>query len=692
MRLKGLLKRAVDRIGGAEASPATPASPSTSTATDAAFQTAFRLHQSGRLDEAATGYSAILERDDRHFNALHMLGVLAFQQGDLPTATMHLRRAVAIDPSNANAHVNFGAALRAADRLGEAEQAFIEAARLSPGWSPPYNSLGFLHLARGDAHSAVDCFRRASQFDAGDIEAMLNLGSALAACNRIEEAEMTLRKAAESRPELAEIHYRLGGVLHARSKDDEAERCFAEALALEPNFADASNSLGNLQQSRGRLLEAEASYRRALTANPDFPAALANLGNVLRIGGRLDEAERACRRALAVSSDHVDALNVLALVHTQRGEIEDAKRCLSTLLASDPSSALALTNLGTLLGAEGDRQAAERCYRDALRHNPASATTKYNLATLQLMQGHFEEGFRLYESRFECFAAEMARSSGLYRHLDPATRWLSGDLTAKRVLVWTEQGLGDSLMMMRYLPVLRDRGARRVVVQCQPALERCMLAMDGVDDVIVTAEPPPHDDYDLHVPIMSLPFMFGTRRESVPAQMPYLVVPEQMVDQWSVRLAPRRGLRVGVTWAGSNSLRDDARRNVPLAALAPLLKTEGVEFFSLQKDRQTAPSPGPIPGLRDYMSSCQDLLDTAALISNVDLVISVDTAVVHLAGAIGTPVWLLNRFGSEWRWGVDGEASPWYPSMRIFRQTVRDDWSMTLREVGDALVRWCGAS
>jgi len=282
------------------------------------------------------------------------------------------------------------------------------------------------------------------------------------------------------------------------------------------------------------------------------------------------------------------------------------------------------------------------------------------------------------------------QSAGLHGRLPDAKRWDGAALKGERLLVWTEQGLGDAVMMMRYLPRLRGCGAGSTVVQCQPPLARCIEAMDVADEVRIAAEPPPPDAYDRHVPIMSLALLAGEAGRVIP-NLPYLTVPRDDAERWSARLGARERPRVGLAWAGSKALRDDARRSVPLDAFASLLNLKEIAWFSLQKDEGSDQCAAFGDLIRDWMPFSVDLLDTAALIHNLDLVISVDTVVAHVAGAIGKPVWMLNRFGSEWRWGLAGESTPWYPSMRILRQPRAGDWSTVIGEVHASLQALAGA-
>ena len=506
---------------------------------------AFALHQAGRLPDAADAYGAIVAADESHFDACHMLGVVRFQQGRYADAVSMLQRAVELNPSSGAAHANHGAALRAAGNPVAAESAFERAARLVPDWSLPVKNLGSIRLERGDADAAIAAFRRASEIDPRDVDAFLDLGTSLLSIGDLggsgDRASTRGRLLAGSRAGALLP----GQCARARGDTASAEQCFREALSLEPRLAEASNNLGAILQRAGDLARAEHCFRDALAARPAFNAARANLATTLRQLGRLDEAQGECLHVLRASPADADALNALALILSERGEWESAKRCLRQIVSSPSPTAAAHVNLGNLLNRTGDAEGAERSYRAALALDPGNSTAAYNLATLSLMHGRFAEGLRLYERRFDCFAGEMLDSAGLHRQLDQSRRWHGEPLNGRRLLVWTEQGLGDAVMMMRYLPLLPERGASRIVVQCQPPLARCMHNMACVDDVVVTAAPAETASYDVHVPIMSLP---SAGRHRAVARFGATAVPgradarrRRMVQSYrTARSAPRR--------------------------------------------------------------------------------------------------------------------------------------------------------
>jgi hypothetical protein len=310
------------------------------------------------------------------------------------------------------------------------------------------------------------------------------------------------------------------------------------------------------------------------------------------------------------------------------------------------------------------------------------------LSMLTLLRGDYTEGMELYESRFDALQGDIGCAPELRELLRDSRRWRGEALSGKRLLIWTEQGFGDSLMMLRYLPLLQNRGAGEISVLCEHTLERVVCSISGLHHGLTCTQSASANAFDLHCPIMSLPFLFGTTLDSIPGRVPYITVSTELRDAWKKRLSSISKTKVGLAWAGSKTLRDDARRSIPFAAFEPLIRSKGVRLISLQKGdgaEQIREWQGQI---EDWMDDCNDFMDTAALVHNLDLVISVDSAIAHLAGALGKPIWLLNRYGSEWRWGLGSERSAWYPSMRIFSQQEANNWVRVIARVANELTNW----
>ncbi|MFO1325300.1 MAG: tetratricopeptide repeat protein [Burkholderiales bacterium] len=609
------------------------------------------------------------------------------QAGDVAAARARCHDALAVDPRHVDALRTAGAIEYQLGRPHEAATLFERAVLISPADAALRGDLALAQLTTGGPAHALGSFETAARLDPASVQALNNLGNVYADVGRFEDAEAQYRLALELRPEMADLWRNLGIVLRRARRYDAAIPALGEAVRLDPTLADAHNDLGATHQKLEHWQEAADCFAEALQWKPDLAEAHCNLGDVLLRLGRVDEAEASCRRALELRPADPDALSHLASVHRARGDWRAAQACCGQALAASPMHVPALLNLGAACAAQGDLEQATRAYRDALAIDPGSASAGYNLAILALLRGEWREGFRLYEKRFAASAATYAGSQPLLR--DPR-RWWGGRLDGRRILIWPEQGYGDMLMMLRYLPLLKQAGAQETIVACDAAMEGVVRSVAGVDTVLVGGPPPPASRYDVHCPMLSLPLAFDTTPQSVPDAVPYVHVPPAMAAAWNARFGSDPSLRVGVCWAGAAALADDAKRSVALRAFAPLLELPGLRWVSLQKGAP-AGEAAAFPAIADWMDECANFLDTAALISALDAVVSVDTAVVHLAGALGRPTWLLNRSESEWRWGLAGSRTPWYPTLTIARQDAPGDWRRAIEEVGDGLQRTAAA-
>lgn len=440
------------------------------------------------------------------------------------------------------------------------------------------------------------------------------------------------------------------GSEHLQAGDaDRAEASWRAALLLDPQLAEAHANLAYLHDERGEWEQAEASYLRALELQPDRAQLHLNHGTLLAGRRRLNEAEAAYTRAILL----------------------------------EPQAAGGWSNLGGLYAGMKRDAEAELCCRQALLHEPEHAKARFNLAYVLLRLGRFEEGWPCLEAR-DWYAALQSR-------LD-CPRWMGEPLQGKSLLIGPEAGYGDMIQFARYAPLLKARGAARITLLCPPALKPLLLTLQGVDTVLAWDEPMPAEGWDCWTPLLSLPLHCGTRQDSIPAGIPYLQAMPERCARWRARL-PAGGLRVGLVWKGNPRFENDADRSLPgLEVLLPLGQVAGVQFISLQKgegEDQARHPPAGLP-LLHLGSEIEDFADTAAIVAGLDLVICVDTAVAHLAGALGRPCWvLLPHYKTDWRWLEDRSDSPWYPGLlRLFRQGPGQDWTSVVGEVRQALADW----
>jgi tetratricopeptide (TPR) repeat protein len=571
------------------------------------------------------------------------LGTACAATGDFRAAAAAHRRALALTPGNAEINYNLANALSAAGQADEAEAAFAAALRHRPAFPEAYNNLGSLLARLGRLDEAVRCFRLALALDSDYLDARNNLGNALKDKGDLAGAEACLNGILATWPEAEDARFILASVQSARGKTEQAIESYRRVLVIRPDRLEALNNLGALLRDEDRLADGLSWFARLCAARPDMAEAHTNLGNVLRAEGRLADALTAQRRAIALRPDYARGYGNLGSVHFEQGR----------------------------------SGAALAAFRRSLQISPDAAEVRTNLAIALLLRGEFDEGWREYECRWD---------SG-HRHIRPRKfarpPWRGEPVAGKTILVHAEQGFGDAIQFVRYAPALADAGARVVLMVYRP-LVRLMATVGGIAEIIAEGDNLP--PFDWHIPMMSLPYRLN---RAIPADIPYLRAEDAAKAEWAARLAALPGCKVGLVWAGEPRLHDplaraiDSRRSMALTTLSPLLEVEGVSFVSLQKGSAAA-QLGLLPPARrlpDFGAELKDFADTAALVANLDLVIAVDTSIVHLAGALGKPVWILSRFDGCWRWLEDREDSPWYPSARVFRQPAAGDWASVVARV-----------
>ena len=480
----------------------------------------------------------------------------------------------------------------------------------------------------------------------------------------------------------AQAEHNQGFHLHLHNRLQEAEPFYHRAVALDPSFKEAWINLGLAALTQGRREEALSCQREALRLDPDCADAHNNLGMAHYALGHIAEAENSFRAALRLRTDHANATLNLGSTRQILNHVEQAEALFRHALTLGADPARCKSNLALTLMEQMRPEEAELCCREALALRPGNPEARANLALALLMMGRMEDGWREYEARWEVEA--MGGSAPV---LDQP-RWTGQALNGETVLLYAEQGFGDTLQFCRYAPMVAASGGR-VVLVVPKALRRLMTTLDGVAEVLCE-EDGLVPAFDLHCPLLSLPAAFGTTMATIPAPRCYLRADPSV---WAEFLAKCPGLKVGLVWAGKSRTAQphaaaiDKRRSMRLADMVPLLSVPGCSFVSLQLGPPASQMQALPEGvkLHDVSTRLTDWTDTADLIAGLDLVIAVDTAVVHLAGALGKPVWMLNRFDSCWRWLLHRDDTPWYPSMRQFRQTRRGDWDGVIDRVRDAL-------
>ena len=497
----------------------------------------------------------------------------------------------------------------------------------------------------GSLDQAEGLYLQVVQGDPSSADAWCYLGVVQVQRDRLDAAAVSLQKALQLRPQFPEAHCNLGTVFLFQGKLDRAVERYESALRFQPKMADAHSNLGKAYDELHRYPEAEASSRRALELAPQHAGAWTNLGSALQHLGRVEEAVACCQRAVGYQ----------------------------------PQLPEAHLSLGAAFSAMGKTREAVACFDQALRLRPGYPDAHWGRSLALLLEGDFEHGWPEYEWRWHCkpFPART--------FTEPA--WDGSPLGDKTIFLCAEQGLGDTIQFIRYVPLVKRRGGR-VILTCHQSLVPLLSSCQGIDQLLPGSQP---ERFDVHAALMSLPMIFRTTLATVPADIPYLAVRQELVDEWRQELDRLPGFKVGIAWQGDPTYSLDKLRSIPVAHFAALARVPGVSFISLQK----GPATGQLAEVRERFhvqdwTSRLDVthgafMDTAAIMKGLDLVITSDSAVAHLAGALGVPVWVPLPRSADFRWLLDRDDSPWYPTMRLFRQRSAGDWAGVFDRMTESL-------
>jgi tetratricopeptide (TPR) repeat protein len=623
------------------------------------FFRAYAAHRDGRLDDAERGYRATLAADPVHVDALHLLGVLRHQQGEHAEAADLVRRAVDLRPDDAALQLNLGNALKALGQLEAAIERFRNALTLSPAFALAHYNLGNAYAALGRHEDAMFSFGHAVRLQPGDASSHNNLGNAYHALGRYSEAVDSFRRALKIRPGHAGAHNNLGMSLNALGDAEGALTEFRAALAAQPRFVAAHFNLANALDATDQHAEAVTVFEATLALQPRFPPALFGLGTALASLGRHDEAVGPYERAVGL----------------------------------DPKFALAWLGLGTAHHALGRHEAAVRAFDEALRVRPDLAAAHLNRALARLTMGDFRRGLPEYEWRLDPASREPAHHEATPAApaapqtalVDTLPRWRGEPLDGRTLLIQAEQGFGDTLQFVRFVPLVAQTSGR-VVLEVQPQLLPLIAPFAQAARVTLIAQGSPRPAADLLCPLLSLPLMLGTTLDALPGRKPYLEAPAAYRRKWRGSQGGQAKRKIGIAWSGR--VQKQENRSMPLASLEPLFALEGIDWIVLQPQLSEAEHaaldahprarsihrPGP---------KIADFADTAAVIERLDAVVSIDTSIVHLAGALGAKLWVMLPFAADWRWFTGTDTSPWYPRARLVRQPRPGAWA----EVVEAVAR-----
>jgi tetratricopeptide (TPR) repeat protein len=612
---------------------------------DSVFKKARSLHRSGARTEAIKLYRQVLKKEPQHVQALHMLGLAAYQQGDKAQAITLLQKAIAIKPDLGQAYYHLGVVLQSLNRFDEAIRLYRHAATLLPG----------------------------------SLDVHLTLGGVLYLINRPLDALSSYDKVSAINPNYADVYYNKGVVLQALNRLEEARANYQRAVALKPDLADARTNLGNVLQSLNRHAESLEHYRQAIAHNPSSAEAHMSLGNALKALNQFDDALDANARAAALAPNsalaHVNLGGALQL----HGRYEEAIDCYAKALMLDPKLASAQMNYGTALSALNRYDDAMSRFDKALALNPNLADAAWNKSLLCLTLGRFEEGWPLYEARWP------AAVVGLSQRKYPQPRW-NGERLSGTLMIWGEQGLGDQILYASMLPEVVGH-ADRIIVEVEPRLVPLFARSFPELEVIGLGNELYSGYFNAHESLAGLGRFFRRSWDAFPRREDgYLVADHSLTPRLRERLSSNGNLVVGLSWRSSNP-RLHRAKTARLDDFESLLRMQNLRFIDLQYG-DTADERAEVEqksGVRverlDDIDNTRDVDGLAALISACDIVVTVSNTTAHLAGALGKPTFVLVPYGNAhlWYWFAEGDRSPWYPSVRLQRKAKQQTWAMMVQ-------------
>jgi tetratricopeptide (TPR) repeat protein len=641
----------------------------------------------GRPEDAAAAYREAIRLQPNDPDAHNELGIVHARCGRPAEAEISYREAIRLKPDFADAHNNLGNAVRLLGRLDEAIGCYQEALRLRPEYPEGHNNLGIALKHKGKFDEAISSYERALRLRPSYAEAHNNLGIALGERGKADAAILSYQQALRLRPDYVEAMSNLANALADQNRLPDAVTVYKEALKIRPSDAKLHKNLGITLSKMDKLADAEASYRESLKHRPDYPDAFNDLGITLSRQLRFDDAIASYKEAIRLRPNYAEAYNNMGNALRNSGAFDEAIASYQRAVQLRPGYADAHNNLGIAYAEMGRFDEAVASYTACLKLRPTHVDAHMNRALTWLRKGDYAQGWAEYEWRWK------KRSFGTRPLIQPL--WNGFDISGRRILLVTEQGFGDTIQFIRYAKPLKDQGAQ-VILECPERLLKLMALCPWIDQIVPQGQPLP--DYDVYAPMLTLPGLMGTKVPKAVAEFPYLRPTPELVLRWRKELGDGREFKVGINWQGNPGYAGDRHRSIPLTMFEPLSKVPGVRLISLQKNHgldQLQALNGRFP-VEEWGSRLDEqtgpFLDTAALMTCLDLFVTSDTAVAHLAGALGVPTWMPLSTTPDWRWMTGREDCPWYPSMRIYRQEKFMDWDPVFQRIVSDLRRIVPAS
>ncbi len=542
--------------------------------------------------------------------------------------------------------------------------------------------LGIAMNKQNRPREALKYFHQVIRMNPGHGRAFFNMGIIFKNLNQYDQAIVCYEKALKIHPHSTNILFNLANALLDQGNTQKAIQTYEQVLGITPEDVEALNYMGTAYSRQGHEQVALKCHMKALDTRPDHPPTLKCLGDLYKKQKDYDQAVSYYQKAVQLNPQNPNAYIDLGGAFYQQNDMQKAISCCKKAICFNPDNADAHYNLGITLEGLGHYENALAEYNETLRIDPEYIDAVWNRSLLYLLKGNFDAGWRDYESRIHTQDWKNA-----FPHLEQLPRWDGASFKGKRLYIQDEQGMGDTIQFLRYIPMVKKLGGEIVFKTKKPLLD-LISTFDGIDSLgIISREKERHLSSDLYAPILSLARIFRTTLQTIPENGPYLTAPGEKIEKWCKELT-RPGLNMGLVWAGNPNHKKDHLRSCKLNQFAPLTKIGGINWYGIQKGdaAEQAKVFHEHNFVTNFNGRLETFADTAGLIANLDLIISVDTAVAHLAGAMGKPVWVILPFSPDWRWMLDRDDSPWYPTMRLFRQPRHGDWDSVIHELQRALI------
>lgn len=612
-----------------------------------------KYFQSGKLSEAKACLQKVLETQPENSRVWHTLGLIEAQNKQYSTAIKHIQRAIALNPEEYLFHYNLGLTYQSQREFNQAIASYQKSLQIKPQHYQSQYNLGVLYQNQGKLAEAIDCYQ----------------------------------KSIHLQPNHGDAYYNLGVIHHQQGKLAAAIPFYQKAIEIKPNYAAAYYNLGIIFKQQNKLAAAIDSYQKSLQFQPHNPDAYNNLGNIFKDQRKFTEAINCYHKALQLKPDYADAYHNLGVAFKEQGNLAQAIASYEKAIQLKPNYPEAYNNLGNAWKGQGKLKKAIASYQKAIQLKPDHSDAHFHLSTAFLLTENFEQGWQEYQWRF-------SKTEPIKKPLS-SPMWQGQSLSDNHLLLWSEQGLGDTIQFVRYALLLSQQGFK-ITIATHFLLLRLFQECLTSSVKVINQDKDDLSLYNNHISLMSLPRVLKTTLNNIPTAIPYLKSPENIPESLKLPKSPR--LKIGIVWASNKSNRQlYEQKSIPVELFFQvydeLLESDQISLWSLQVGEDASQIQPWLNNnlIHNVSPLLKNFVDTVCVIEQLDLVITVDTAVAHLAGAMGKPVWVLLPFIPDWRWLLNRQDSPWYPSMKLFRQPRAGDWQTVLHQLKQEIYTQCSS-